>query len=109
MGNNPVVEARGTRGQVAPSARGEERGLSAAVGDSGIGCSAQCLEQRQHHVTTTLTDPSELAVRTSSAAPLATTHAHNNGRETHMQSVNQLVSQVVIQQQQQQPETFEKK
>ncbi len=53
MGNNPVVEARGTRGQVAPTARGEERGLSAAVGDSGIGCSAQCLEQRQHlHVTT---------------------------------------------------------
>ncbi len=53
MGNNPVVEARGTRGQVAPSARGEEMGLSAAVCDSGIGCSAQCLEQRQHlHVTT---------------------------------------------------------
>ena len=32
MGNNPVVDARGTHGQVAPSARGEERGLSAAVG-----------------------------------------------------------------------------
>ncbi len=92
MGNNPVVEARGTRGQVAPNACGEERGLSAAVGDSGIGCSAQCFEQRQHlHVTTRSRHGvhlSELAARTSSAAPLATVHVHNNGRETHMQSVS---------------------
>jgi hypothetical protein len=106
MDNNPVVEARGTRGKVAPSARGEEMGLSAAVCDSGIGCSAQCLEQRQHlHVTTRSHNvDAGPPVRVGSAHVFGSAVSHDTCSQD---AVSQLVSQLVSQQQQ--PETFEKK
>ncbi len=113
MGNNPVVEARGTRGQVVPSARGEERGLSAAVGDSGIVCSAQSLEQRQQlHVTTrTRHVDGGPPVRVGSAHVFGSAVSHDTCSQQQKgdaHSVSQSVSQLVSQQQQQ-PETYEKK